>query len=165
MTPALHAENIETAARCIDPVFLNSPQVADASMTRRLGTELILKLEIFNPLRSFKGRGADFFMRGVQPNAQVVCTSAGNFGQAIAYTARARGIPVTVFCAENANPLKVARIRDLGARVQLSGSDFDVAKDAARAYVASGETRVFVEDRRIRQGRVSSGSAPPGHRR
>jgi threonine dehydratase len=145
VTRALRVENIDEAARCVDPAFLNSPQVVDASMTRRIGAELILKLETFNPVRSFKGRGADFFMRSVRPGTQVVCASAGNFGQAIAYAASARGIRATVFCAESANPVKVARIRDLGAEVRLSGSDFDAAKDAARAY-AGAEGHPFVED-------------------
>jgi threonine dehydratase len=156
MTRALRVENIDEAARCVDPAFLNSPQVVDASMTRRIGGELILKLETFNPVRCFKGRGADFFMRGVGADAQVVCASAGNFGQAIAYAARARGIQATVFCAETANPVKVARIRDLGAEVRMGGADFDAAKDAARAYAASGEGRLFVEDGH--EPRISEGA-------
>jgi len=156
MTRALRAENIDEAARCVEPAFLNSPHVVDASMTRRIGRELILKLETFNPVRSFKGRGADYFMRGVGPGAQVVCASAGNFGQAIAYTARARGIRATVFCAEGANPVKVTRIRDLGAEVRIGGADFDAAKDVARAYAAGGEGRLFVEDGH--EPRISEGA-------
>jgi len=156
MTRALRVENIDEAARLVDPAFLNSPQVVDASMTGRIGRELILKLETFNPVRSFKGRGADFFMRGIGPDTQVVCASAGNFGQAIAYAARARGIRATVFCAEGANPVKVARIRDLGAQVRLGGTDFDVAKDAARAYAGGEESRLFVEDGH--EPRISEGA-------
>ena len=56
MTRALRVENIDEAARCVDPAFLNSPQVVDASMTRRIGRELILKLETFNPVRSLGTR-------------------------------------------------------------------------------------------------------------
>lgn len=156
MTRALRVENIDEAVRCVDPAFLNSPQVVDASMTGRIGQELILKLETFNPVRSFKGRGADFFMRGVSPGTQVVCASAGNFGQAVAYAARARGIRATVFCAEGANPVKVARIRDLGAQVRLGGTDFDAAKDAARAHAAGEESRLFVEDGH--EPRISEGA-------
>jgi threonine dehydratase len=156
MTRALRAENIDEAARCVDPAFLNSPQVVDASMADRIGRELILKLETFNPVRSFKGRGADFFMRGVGPGTQVVCASAGNFGQAVAYAARARGIRATVFCAESPNPVKVAGIRVLGAQVRLGGADFDAAKDAARAYAAGGEDRLFVEDGH--EPRISEGA-------
>ncbi len=156
MTRALRVENIDEAARCVDPAFLNSPHVVDASMTRRIGRELILKLEIFNPVRSFKGRGADFFMRDIDPDTRVVCASAGNFGQAIAYAASARGIRASVFCAEGANPVKVARIRDLGAQVRLGGADFDAAKDAARAYADGGEGRLFVEDGH--EPRISEGA-------
>jgi threonine dehydratase len=50
-------------------------------MTRKIDRELILKLETFNPVGSFKGRGSDFFMRGVGPDTQVECASAGNFGR------------------------------------------------------------------------------------
>src|ERR1700691_1100894 len=77
MTRALRLENIDEAARCVDPAFLNSPQVVDASMTGRSGRELILKLEPYSPVRSFKGRGTDFFMRGVATDTKVVCGSAG----------------------------------------------------------------------------------------
>jgi threonine dehydratase len=50
-----------------------------------------------------------------------------------------------MFAAENANPLKIARMRDLGAEVFLSGRDFDAAKSAARIY-AEREKFLFVED-------------------
>lgn len=146
MGKQLDVANIEAAAALIDPVFRATPQVRDAALARRIGHELILKLEMFNPIRSFKGRGADFYMRDVAPGTQVVCASAGNFGQAVAYTGRARGVDVTVFCARNANPAKVARIRELGARVTLTGDDFDAAKAAARAYADEHDGRLFVED-------------------
>lgn len=146
MTKPLQVRNIEEAAGLIDPVFRNSPYVEDAALARRVGRDLGLKLETFNPIRSFKGRGADYFMHEVTAGRQVVCASAGNFGQAIAYTGRARDIAVTVFCARNANRVKVARMRALGAEVLLDGDDFDAAKDAARAYADGAAGRLFVED-------------------
>ncbi|MBU3864539.1 pyridoxal-phosphate dependent enzyme [Streptomyces sp. 4503] len=79
-------------------------------------------METLNPLRSFKGRGVDLFPRQAAVARHVVCASAGNFGQAMAYVGRARGIPVTVFAAHDANPDKVARMRELGAEVLLSGA-------------------------------------------
>jgi threonine dehydratase len=77
----------------------------------------------------------------------VVCASAGNFGQGIAHAARRRGARATVFAAESANTLKVARMRDFGAEVRLAGADFDAAKDAARAFAAERGVP-FVEDGR-----------------
>jgi threonine dehydratase len=77
-----------------------------------------------------------------------VGASAGNFGQGLAWAGTRRGLPVTVFAATSANPLKVARMRALGATVVLEGRDFDAAKDAARAHVSATPGTTFVEDGR-----------------
>ena len=142
----LSLEHIEEAARVIDPVFTNTPQFLADSLTESLGSRLICKVEICNPIRSFKGRGADYFLyRLGSETRSLVCASAGNFGQGLAYAARKRGLGLTVFAAENTNSLKLKRMRDLGADVRLQGTDFDAAKQAARMY-ASQESKLFVED-------------------
>jgi threonine dehydratase len=146
MLSPVRLESIEAAAELIDPVFRDTPQFVDAALSRRIGRDLVVKIETCNPIRSFKGRGADFFMREIAAGTRVVCASAGNFGQAIAYVARARGIDVTVFCARDANPVKVARMTELGATVVPDGEDFDAAKAAARAHADGHEDRMFVED-------------------
>lgn len=142
----LSIENIEEASRLIAPVFLNSPQFVSAELSDRLGHETVVKVETLNPIRSFKGRGADHLMRGLDSGRQVVCASAGNFGQAIAYAGGARGIGVTVYAATTANPTKIARMRALGAEVVLAGNDFDAAKNEARAYAERHPECLFVED-------------------
>ncbi|MFE7978139.1 threonine/serine dehydratase [Streptomyces shenzhenensis] len=142
----LSPDGIDEAARLIDPAFLHTPQFSDPSLSHALGRDTVVKVETLNPLRSFKGRGADLFLRQTAVARHVVCASAGNFGQAMAYVGRARGIPVTVFAAHDANPNKVARMRELGAEVMLSGADFDTAKDAARTYADTRPECVFVED-------------------
>jgi threonine dehydratase len=93
-------------------VFLNTPQFQSDSLSRRLEMELVLKIETVNPIRSFKGRGADFLAACLPAEPQaLVCASAGNFGQGLAYAARKRGFRVVVFAAQSANPLKVERMR------------------------------------------------------
>jgi threonine dehydratase len=146
MPSHIRVESIAAAAELIDPAFRNTPQFVDSSLSRRIGRELIVKLETGNPIRSFKGRGADYFMRDMGSDIEVVCASAGNFGQALAYTAGARGVDVTVFCARNANPVKIARMKTLGATVVPDGDDFDAAKMSARAYADERDGRLFVED-------------------
>jgi threonine dehydratase len=145
--PRISLARIEEAARVVDPVFLNTPQFLSEPLSERLGCELTVKVETLNPLRSFKGRGTDFFLHRAGGTEPLVCASAGNFGQGLAYAARSRGFPLTVFAAEKANPLKVARMRALGAEVKLEGADFDAAKAAARAF-AEREGLRFVEDGR-----------------
>jgi len=50
-----------------------------------LGCRIELKVETLNPIRSFKGRGASFFVHeapATLAGQRLVCASAGNWGQA-----------------------------------------------------------------------------------
>ncbi|MEU5088568.1 pyridoxal-phosphate dependent enzyme [Streptomyces sp. NPDC021356] len=138
-------EHIEEAGHVIAPEFRDTPLFQDDELSAALGCPMLVKIETVNPLRSFKGRGADYYMSSLPPGHRVVCASAGNFGMALAWAGRRRGVPVTVFCARDANTVKVARIRRLGARVVLAGEDFDEAKSLARTH-AERERLTFVED-------------------
>jgi len=143
----LSLERIDAARSIIDPVFLNSPQFEAEDLGDALQVRLTLKVETLNPVRSFKGRGAELYVARDAGESAMVCASAGNFGQAMAYAARARALPLTVFAAENANPFKVSRMRALGARVVLAGHDVDAAKEVARNF-AHEQGSPFVEDGR-----------------
>jgi threonine dehydratase/peptide deformylase len=144
----LSLARIAEAAQRIDPVFLGSPQLVCEPLAERAGCRLTLKVETVNPIRSFKGRGTDYAVgklieAGERP--AIVCASAGNFGQGMAYACRKHGLAITVFTARGANPLKLARMRALGAELAVAGDDLDSAKQAARAWAAARGAR-FVED-------------------
>lgn len=147
MNHRLSLEQIEKSARTIDPVFRGSPQFRLDSLDGALGCALTIKVETMNPIRSFKGRGTDFFVSTLADRTPLVCASAGNFGQGLAYAGCRHGIPVTVFAAETANPRKLDRMRALGATVRLAGADFDAAKESAREAAALLDHR-YVEDGR-----------------
>lgn len=132
----LSLERIELAASTIEPAFLNSPQYVCEPLGDELQARIVLKVETLNPIRSFKGRGADFCVSQLPEHAKIVCASAGNFGQAMAYACRKRNLGITIYASVNANPLKVERMRALGARVELAGYDFDAAKLAAKRFAA-----------------------------
>ncbi len=152
-------DRIREAATVIDPVFLHSPQFDCEPLSEQLGVTTLLKVETVNPIRTFKGRGTDYLLHRLsspfmgrwpggpegQPTEGLVCASAGNFGQGMAYACRKRGRQLTVFAALAANPLKVERMRVLGARVELQGDDFDEAKDAAKRH-ARESSELYVED-------------------
>lgn len=105
-------------------------------------------MECVNPIRSFKGRGAWYFLAREGPSSgPLVTASAGNFGQGLAYAARECGRRLVVFAATTADAAKVARIRALGADVRLAGADFDDAKEEARRF-AEQHGLGFVEDGR-----------------
>lgn len=138
-THRLSLAQITRSASVIPPEFLNSPQYNCEPLSQELGCQLTIKLDFTNPVRSFKGRGASFFVSEMQRRGDkraIVCASAGNWGQAMAYACRSFGLPIVIYAAVNANPLKVARMNALGAEVRQEGHDFDAAKDAAKAYAA-----------------------------
>ena len=116
-TTDLSLENIERAAHVIDPVFRDSPQFVDEQLWQALGRPVVVKVETANPIRCFKGRGSDFLVHDLEARQKLVCASAGNFGQAIAYSARTRGMVAEVFVAADANP---SRSTEFARSAQLS---------------------------------------------
>jgi len=130
----LSLERIAEAATVIDPVFLDSPQFVAEALGEELGCRLVVKIETLNPIRSFKGRGAEYLAAKLTGRPHLVCTTAGNFGQGMAFAARKRGFPITIFAATTANPRKVERMRALGADVRLRGADFDEAHVEAQSF-------------------------------
>jgi threonine dehydratase/peptide deformylase len=133
----LSLAQIRRSSEVIAPEFLHSPQYHCEPLSDALGCNIMLKLETANPIRSFKGRGASFLLRELerkQDHRALVCASAGNWGQAMAYACREQRRPLVVYAAVNANPLKVERMKALGAEVIQQGHDFDAAKDAAKAH-------------------------------
>jgi len=159
---SLSPERIAEAAKVIDPVFLHSPQFVSGALSERLGLRLLCKVELLNPIRSFKGRGADYFLQRLGSQARpLVCASAGNFGPGLAYAAARRARAVTVFAARGANPLKLERMRQLGALVQLAGDDFDAAEDAARG-TRGADRRALCRGRRRASHRRGCGVARRG---
>ncbi len=89
------------------------------------------KLEHLQHTGSFKARGA--FNRIIAAGEQtgVVAASGGNAGLAVAYAAREFGLPARVYVPSTAPAVKVAKLRQLGAAVELVGEKYADAYDAA----------------------------------
>lgn len=138
-------KQIAQAALSIDSVFTNSPQYQSEVLSQHLGVHLIHKIESYNPIGSFKGRGVDWWFNQNRDSQHIVCASAGNFGQAVAYVGRKHGVAVTVFAAESANRAKVEAMRRLGATVILAGADFDAAKLEAEKYAQANGSFYLVD--------------------
>lgn len=141
----LKIENIREAVGVIDPVFLNTPQYYADSLSKLLGARLIVKVETANPIRSFKGRGAEYLASKIPEGTELITASAGNFGQAMAYACSRRKLRLTVYASVNASSFKLERMRTLGATVVLHGEDFDEAKIEAKRAALTAGTRM-IED-------------------
>lgn len=133
MTTRLDLGRVRAAREVIDPVFLDTPLYRCEALEPALGCALSLKLETANPVRSFKGRGTELFTSRLVADGEpaVVCASAGNLGQALAWSGRRRGLDVTVVASGSAPAVKLERIRALGARLELVDGDHEAARDRA----------------------------------
>ena len=129
-------------------------RIARAASLSSPGHDVFLKLETDLPTGSFKVRGAIYALsmklerdglRTAPGSLEVVCASTGNHGAAVAYAARLLGVRATIFLPIDPNPVKAARIRDLGARLVESGADLSAAIDAAQEY-ATRASAFFLHD-------------------
>ena len=99
---------------------------------------LVLKLEHLQHSGSFKVRGAfaNLLLRPV-PAAGVAAASGGNHGAAVAYAARALGLPARIFVPDVSSPAKISRIRGYGADLVVGGASYADALAACDAWVAA----------------------------
>ncbi len=139
----LDLARIRAAREVIDPVFLDTPLYRCEALEPVLGCAVSIKLETANPVRSFKGRGTEVVSRGLV--GAVVCASAGNLGQALAWSGRGRGLDVTVVASRHATAAKLDHIRALGARLELVDGDHELARERAAAIARRDGIRL-VED-------------------
>ncbi|GAA1233964.1 MULTISPECIES: pyridoxal-phosphate dependent enzyme [Streptomyces] len=143
----LDTARIRAARRVIDPIFLDTPLYRCEALEPALGCTVSIKLETANPVRSFKARGTEVVANLLADSGSraAVCASAGNLGQALAWSGRGRGLDVTVVASRFATVAKLDRIRALGARLELVDGDHEMARERAAAIAQYDGIRL-VED-------------------
>ncbi len=98
--------------------------------------DIWFKLEYLQISGTFKGRGATNFVRTSDfGEAGVVAASGGNHGAAVAYAARAAGVPANIFVPTISAPAKVSKLVSYGATVHQTGAVFADAYEAAVKFV------------------------------
>jgi threonine dehydratase len=137
--------DIEAAARRIDGLVRRTPVIGHG--------ELVLKLELLQHAGSFKPRGAanrvlaERERTGSLPAAGLVTASGGNHGAAVAYVARALGLPAEVFVPSTSPAIKRDNIARFGATVRVVEGYYDDAQAAAdRRQQESGALMVHPFD-------------------
>ena len=129
--------------------FLPTRLIAAPFLSKSAGRNVYLKLETELPTGSFKVRGAFWALAQRMkkgPVQEVVASSTGNHGAAVAYAAKQFGIAARIFLPVNCNPVKRGRIAALGAAiVESGGSDLASAFDLAAEYAKQPEV-FFLND-------------------
>ncbi|MFI6011700.1 threonine/serine dehydratase [Streptomyces sp. NPDC051243] len=141
----LDTARIRAARQVIDPVFLDTPLYRCEALEPALGCAVSIKLETANPVRSFKARGTELVASRLAGHGSraVVCASAGNLGQALAWSGRRRGLDVTVVASHFATAAKLDRIRALGAGLELVDGDHEMARERAAAIARHDGIRLL----------------------
>jgi threonine dehydratase len=142
--PELAISRLEDARLASAPLVRHTPVLTAASLSERCGGTVVLKAENLQRTGSFKLRGALNKVRAVGSDvAGVVAGSAGNHAQALAYAARASGLPCFVFMPEDAAVSKIEAVGAFGASVKQQGGSVVECVALAREH-ADAEGLAFV---------------------
>ena len=126
-------DRIRRAREVVADVVRETQLIESRYLSRTTGGNIALKAENLQRTGSFKLRGALNKISGLGPEVKgVITASAGNHGQSVAYAARARGIPATVFMPEGAALAKIAAARESRAEIVIVGDSFEDCLAAAR---------------------------------
>ena len=149
-TEAIDRDAIAVTERLIRPCIRRTPTMRIAAEDLGLtGQPIVLKLEFLQHTGSFKPRGAfaNLLSRRYIPAAGVAAASGGNHGVAVAYAARQLGLTARIFVPRVASPVKLARIRALGAELVVGGEVYADALAASEGFVAaSGALAIHAYD-------------------
>lgn len=129
--------DIIKAQKLLKGITKVTPLEHSKSFSAMSGCSVFMKLENMQSTGSFKVRGAYYKISRLSEEERsrgVVCASAGNHAQGVAYAARSMGVKATVFMPIFTPPLKVIATRSYGADVVLQGDTFDDAYKAAMEY-------------------------------
>jgi threonine dehydratase len=144
-------DSIGRAYEVIQPLVRRTPTIdvdsTDCGCEAEAGV-VSLKLELLQHTGSFKVRGAfaNLLLRDV-PEAGVVAASGGNHGVAVAYAAKRLAARARIFVPTVASPAKIARIRDSGADLVVTGERYADALAESLAWAErSGALQIHAYD-------------------
>jgi threonine dehydratase len=148
------ADVLEARLR-IAPHLRPTPLYGYAALDELVGTEVLVKHENHQPVGAFKVRGGVNLVSQLGEDERrrgLIAASTGNHGQSVAYAARLFGVTARICVPENANPVKLAAMRALGAELIEHGRDFDAAREQCERlagehgyrYVHSGDEPLLI---------------------
>lgn len=140
-------EDVEKAYEVLKSVVKHTPLEYDFYLSEKYHCNVYLKREDLQRVRSFKLRGAFYAISRLsaeQLAKGVVCASAGNHAQGVAYTCKRMTVPATIFMPTTTPQQKVSQVKFFGGNnveVVLVGDTFDASATAAKEFAAAhGQT-------------------------
>lgn len=143
--PSVGMGEIIMAHHALKEVIRRTPLVRDNYLSQKYGSEVFLKREDLQVVRSFKIRGAYYKICSLSEEERqkgIVCASAGNHAQGVAFSCNALGIRGKIYMPSTTPGQKVSQVRMFGGssvEVVLTGDTFDDAfAEAMKACHSEG---------------------------
>jgi threonine dehydratase len=140
---------VDEAAQRLDRIVARTPLQPSKRLSREFDANVLVKREDLQEVRSFKVRGAYNKISSLSDQDRrrgVVCASAGNHAQGVAFACSELRIKSTIFMPAITPTQKVERVKHFGGgfvEIQLIGDSYDEASQAARQVCADRDA-VFV---------------------
>lgn len=137
---SIDVKDIMIAYQRIKDVVKRTPLQKDPILSERYNCNVYLKREDLQDVRSFKIRGAYNFMQSLSPEEMergIVCASAGNHAQGVAYSCKAMKVNGKIFMPTTTPRQKVNRVAAFGGdyvEIILTGDTYDDASDESKSY-------------------------------
>ncbi|MBS6005548.1 MAG: threonine ammonia-lyase [Clostridium baratii] len=131
----MNLDNIRVAKENIKDVVVKTPLLHSNFFSKQSNNNVYMKCENLQLTGAYKLRGALNKMMSLSDEEKkkgVVCSSAGNHAQGVAYAANLMGIKATIVMPTTTPYLKVKSTKDLGGNVILHGSVYDDAYSYAK---------------------------------
>ncbi|AWB43398.1 threonine dehydratase [Paenibacillus sp. CAA11] len=153
VTPFVGMEDIVRAHHVLREVIVRTPLQRDAVLSAKYNCNVYLKREDLQVVRSFKIRGAYNTIRSLSPEELgkgIVCASAGNHAQGVAFSCNALGIQGKIFMPSTTPNQKVSQVKRFGGshvEVILIGDTYDDAyEESMKACREQGMTFIHPFD-------------------
>ncbi len=158
------SKEISRAKETLGEVVATTPLIQTLNLSERYGATVLLKREDLQAVRSYKIRGAYNKIRSLSPEdiaRGVVCASAGNHAQGVAYSCARLGIRGTIYMPATTPKQKRKQVKFFGRdniEVVLTGDTFDEASAAAMAFSReTGKPFIHPFDDQVIEGQATVG--------
>ncbi|MDI2589082.1 threonine ammonia-lyase IlvA [Psychrobacillus sp. NEAU-3TGS] len=148
-TKSIHVENVLIAHQFLKDVVVHTPLQKNDYLSEKYGATIYIKREDLQHVRSFKLRGAYYKVKTMEREAKekgIVCASAGNHAQGVAYACAQLRISANIFMPLTTPKQKIDQVKMFGreyVEITLVGDTFDDSAASATAF-AETENRIFI---------------------
>lgn len=158
-------ENIVKASKVLEEILETTPFKKNDNLSATYDSNVLLKREDLQTVRSYKIRGAYNKIRSIAPETLkygIVCASAGNHAQGVAFSCNKLKIMGSIYMPTTTPRQKIEQVRMFGKEyidIVLTGDTFDAANSAAIEYARkSGKTFIPpFDDEKIIEGQGTIG--------